>query len=120
MHCGLNNLSYSSTCTKFWQLQPACPCCTGKDVYVDLNGWHLHLQHITAKDNFKLSQALAMAIGPEAKAGISDKDLEDFLKKVPLQLGQGKAQVSLFDAIPKSGIRNLSNAIKDYKYQEER
>ena len=87
---------------------------------MDLNGWHLHLQHITAKDNFKLSQALAMAIGPEAKAGISDKDLEDFLKKVPLQLGQGKAQVSLFDAIPKSGIRNLSNAIKDYKYQEER
>ena len=89
-------------------------------MYVDVNGWHLHLQHIKAKDNFNMAQALAQAIGPEVKAGVSDADLEEFLKKVPLQVGQGKGQISLYEAIPKSGVRNLSNAIKDFKYEEER
>lgn len=89
-------------------------------MYVDVNGWHLHLQHIKAKDSFNMAQALAMAIGPEVKKGVSDAELDEFLKKVPLEIGQGKGQISLFDAIPKSGVRNLSNAIKDYKYAEER
>ena len=89
-------------------------------MYVDLNGWHLHLEHIKAKESFTMAQALAMAIGPEARKGVKDAELDEFLRKVPLQVGQGKAQISLFDALPKSCVRNLANAIKDYRYQEER
>lgn len=60
-------------------------------------------------------QVLATAIGPEVTDnGFPDSDLEELLKKIPLELGKGKATVSLFDAIPKTGIRNFSNAIKDY------
>ena len=62
-----------------------------------------------------MDQALAQAIGPEVdQNGYPDSDLEELLKKVPLELGKGKAKVSLFDAIPKTAVRNFSNAIKDY------
>ncbi|KAK9809445.1 hypothetical protein WJX73_008183 [Symbiochloris irregularis] len=87
----------------------------GKDVHVDVNGWHLYLKDITATKGLKLDQVLAAAIGPEVTdSGYPDSDLEELLKKIPLELGKGKTTVSLFDAIPKTGIRNFSNAIKDY------
>ena len=87
----------------------------GKDVHVDVNGWHLFLRDITATQGLKMDQALAHAIGPEVGSnGISDAELESLLKKIPLELGKGKTKVSLFDAIPSSAFRNFSNAIKDY------
>lgn len=87
----------------------------GKDVHVDVNGWHLFLRDITVTQGIKMDQALAQAIGPDVSdRGYPDSDLEELLKKVPLELGKGKVKVPLFDAIPPTGFRNFSNAIKDY------
>ena len=62
-----------------------------------------------------MDQALAQAIGPDVdQSGYPDSELEQLLKKVPLELGKGKTTISLFDAIPQTGFRNFSNAIKDY------
>lgn len=84
-------------------------------MHVDVNGWHLYLRDITATKQFKMDQALAQAIGPEvSQNGYPDSELEQLLKKVPLELGKGKVTVSLFDAIPQTAFRNFSNAIKDY------
>ena len=88
---------------------------SGKDVHVDINGWHLYLRDMSATQGFKMDQVLAQAIGPEVSdRGYPDSDLEELLKKVPIELGKGKTSVSLFDAIPQAAFRNFSNAIKDY------
>ena len=45
------------------RLEPAVPD-TGKEVYVDVNGWHLYLRDISVPGaDAKLSQALAAHLG---------------------------------------------------------
>ena len=57
-------------------------------------------------------QALAEQLGPSA-GGVSEADLEELLKKVPLSLGGGKQQVSLFDALPAFAVRDLGQIVKE-------
>jgi hypothetical protein len=47
-------------------------CCTaaaaaGRDVYVDIAGWHLFLRDMSAVPGLKMSQALATKLGPEVR-----------------------------------------------------
>ncbi|KAK9838822.1 hypothetical protein WJX74_003957 [Apatococcus lobatus] len=64
----------------------------GRDVYMDMNGWHLYLRDITAGKGLKLHQALAQQLGMEAKTLQRQSQLEELLKKVPVSLGGGKMQ----------------------------
>eukprot|EP00878_Enallax_costatus_P032678 GHUV01035930.1.p1 GENE.GHUV01035930.1~~GHUV01035930.1.p1 ORF type:complete len:129 (+),score=22.50 GHUV01035930.1:423-809(+) len=39
----------------------------GRDVYVDIAGWHLFLRDMSAVPGLKMSQALATKLGPEVR-----------------------------------------------------
>jgi hypothetical protein len=43
----------------------------GKDIYVDINGWHLFLSDIKAGNGSNLATALADKLGPEVRPSIS-------------------------------------------------
>lgn len=86
--------------------------CSGKDIYIDVNGWHLFLKDVTAAPDVKLNQALAQQIGEESSQG--KLDLEALLKKVPVKIGGGKTRVSLFDAIPSFSYDDLQNIVRDF------
>lgn len=40
----------------------------GRDVYVDVAGWHLFLRDMNAAPGLKMSQALAAKFGPDVSA----------------------------------------------------
>lgn len=46
--------------------QPLSRCMhAGRDVYVDIAGWHLFMRDMNAAPGFKMSAALATQLGPE-------------------------------------------------------
>lgn len=45
---------------------------------------------------------------------LSEQELEQLLKKVPLSLGAGKHKISLFDALPSFAIRDLAGIVEDF------
>lgn len=60
-----------------------------------------------------MSQALAEQLG--AMAGdLSEQEVEQLLKKVPLSLGAGKKSISLFDAMPSFAVRDLAEIVQDF------
>ena len=62
-----------------------------------------------------LSGILAGELGPLATQGKASKTaVEDFLAKVPLKLGGGKATVSLLDSIPSFALGDLHRAVEDW------
>ncbi len=50
----------------------------------------------------------------EAKSLQRQAQLEELLKKVPVSLGGGKMQVSLYDVLPSAGIRDLQRIVEDF------
>ncbi|CAL8463380.1 g2914 [Coccomyxa elongata] len=85
----------------------------GKEVYIDVQGWHLFLKDITVQKDIKMDQALAEQLGAMAD-DISEQDVEQLLKKVPLTLGAGKHKISLFDALPSFAVRDLAGIVQDF------
>ena len=65
-----------------------------------------------------LSGILAGELGPRAasqgKDALSPAAVDEFLAKVPLKLGGGKATVSLLDAIPSFALGDLHRAVEDW------
>ncbi len=57
-------------------------------------------------------QALASQLGPMGEP--SESDVEEVLRKIPLSLGGGKQKVSLYDALPSFGIRDLAEIVSDF------
>ena len=57
--------------------------------------------------------SLLMALGRQAGT-LQDIDIENLLRQIPVKLGAGKAQVSLFDAIPAFGMQDLSRIVEDF------
>ncbi len=57
-------------------------------------------------------QALASQLGPMGEP--SESDVEDVLKKIPLSLGGGKQKVSLYDALPAFGIKDLAEIVSEF------
>lgn len=57
-------------------------------------------------------QALASQLGPMGEP--SESEVEEVLKKIPLSLGGGKQKVSLYDALPSMGVRDLAEIVKDF------
>ncbi|KAK9861957.1 hypothetical protein WJX84_005949 [Apatococcus fuscideae] len=86
----------------------------GRDVYMDMNGWHLFLRDVNAGHGLKLNQALAQQLGVEAGKLQEQSQLESLLKKVPVKLGGGKLQVSLYDVLPSSAVQDLQRIVEDF------
>lgn len=124
------------------------PIAAGKEVYVDVQGWHLYLKDVTVEKDLKMNQvptrpfsmvaqcnmqrsrstlscsdvsmktrcsaqALAEQLGSMA-GDLSEQELEQLLKKVPLSLGAGKHKISLFDALPSFAVRDLAGIVQDF------
>lgn len=90
----------------------------GKDVYVDIAGWHLFMRDMNAVPGFKMSSALATKLGPEAarsgRSGLLESDVAAVLKKIPVELGSGKTRVSLFEVMPSMCVGDLVRILNDY------
>lgn len=90
----------------------------GRDVYVDIAGWHLFMRDMNAVPGFKMSQALATQLGPEAarsgRSGMRESDVAAVLKKIPVELGAGKTRVSLFEVMPSMCVGDLVKILDDY------
>lgn len=89
----------------------------GRDVYVDLAGWHLYLRDMgtgVPGNSLKMSQALAAQLGPQLKRGLREPDVEALLKKVPVKLGAGKLKTSLYEVMPSMCVQDLARLCEDF------
>ena len=46
--------------------------------------------------------------------GFDEHDIEDFLRKIPVKLGQGKTSVPLESVLPNMCVQDLVDACKDF------
>ncbi|KXZ50547.1 hypothetical protein GPECTOR_16g722 [Gonium pectorale] len=89
----------------------------GRDVYVDLAGWHLYLRDMgtgVPGSSLKMSQALAQQLGPQLNKGLREPDVEALLKKVPVKLGAGKLKASLYDVMPSMCVGDLVRLCEEF------
>lgn len=88
----------------------------GRDIYVDIAGWHLYMRDMGTgvAGGLKMSQALARQLGPEASRGLREADVEAVLRKIPVKLGAGKERVSLYDAMPSICVGDLVKICEDF------
>lgn len=88
----------------------------GRNVYADLNGWHLYLKDMsTVPGGPKMSAFIAEQIGQQILTkGLNEQDIQEFLKTVPVQLGAGKLQVSLDSVLPSMCVKDLMEACEEY------
>ncbi len=88
----------------------------GKDVYLDVAGWHLYLRDIKVDGRTTLASALAAKLGSAvADGGFKQAGVEAALTALPVRLGGGKAQVSLLDAVPAGALGDLYRALEDFE-----
>ncbi|EFJ47657.1 hypothetical protein VOLCADRAFT_117769 [Volvox carteri f. nagariensis] len=89
----------------------------GRDVYVDIAGWHLYLRDMgtgISGSSLKMSQALAQQLGPQLSRGLRESDVEVLLKKIPVKLGAGKLKASLYDVMPSMCVGDLVRLCEEY------
>ncbi|GLC42358.1 hypothetical protein PLESTB_000655800 [Pleodorina starrii] len=89
----------------------------GRDVYVDIAGWHLYLRDMgtgVPGSSLKMSQALAQQFGPQLNKGLREADVEGLLKKIPVKLGAGKLKASLYDVMPSMCVGDLVRLCEDF------
>ena len=89
---------------------------SGHDVYIDVSGWHLFLREVKAAKGLNLAQALAQQFGQDISSRKYDKgSLEEVLKKIPVKLGGGKAQLPLNDLLPSACVQDLERILADFE-----
>ncbi|GFR41636.1 hypothetical protein Agub_g2366 [Astrephomene gubernaculifera] len=89
----------------------------GRDIYVDIAGWHLYLRDMGAGipgSSLKMSQALAQQLGPQLNKGLREADVEGLLRKVPVKLGAGKLKASLYDVMPPFCVADLARLCEEF------
>lgn len=88
----------------------------GHDVYIDVSGWHLFLREVKAAKGLNLAQALAQQYGQDISSKQFNKSsFEEVLKKVPIKLGGGKAQLPLLDLLPSGCVQDLQQILEDFE-----
>lgn len=69
----------------------------GRDVYVDIAGWHLFLRDMSAVPGLKMANALAAQLGPQAasagRGGLREADVSGVLRRIPVDVGGGRVTV---------------------------
>ncbi|WP_017324351.1 DUF3181 family protein [Synechococcus sp. PCC 7336] len=81
----------------------------GEEVYLDVAKWHLFLA------DAKLHLPLAEKLLPMVDEGRIDEDaVVEVLKGVPVQLGGGRTQLSLFDLLPMQGIMTAIDLLEKF------
>eukprot|EP00803_Ostreobium_quekettii_P007345 evm.model.scf_1896.1 EVM.evm.TU.scf_1896.1 scf_1896:9725-13249(+) len=87
----------------------------GRDVYIDINGWHLFLRDISVAPDLKMNHALANQLGSRlVSENLGDSDIEGLLRQVPVVLGGGKVKVRLSDAMPAYCMQDFLKICRDF------
>eukprot|EP00887_Chlorella_sp_A99_P008228 scaffold12.g8228.t1 len=101
-------------------------CCSyriGRDVYIDVAGWHLFVKDVRLAQGggggggLTLAQGLAQQLGVLAQQqgrGFDAGQVAALVQKVPLRLGGGKLTVPLADALPAGCLRELEDITEAY------
>eukprot|EP00471_Norrisiella_sphaerica_P005461 CAMPEP_0184485560 /NCGR_PEP_ID=MMETSP0113_2-20130426/7143_1 /TAXON_ID=91329 /ORGANISM="Norrisiella sphaerica, Strain BC52" /LENGTH=153 /DNA_ID=CAMNT_0026867053 /DNA_START=194 /DNA_END=655 /DNA_ORIENTATION=+ len=84
----------------------------GRDVYIDINGWHLYWRDVSIAKDVKLSELVAQSLGPRLKR-VQSSDVDELLGKIPLTMGGGKTQVPLLSVTPQYCVRSLHDIIEN-------
>ncbi|KIZ05037.1 hypothetical protein MNEG_2924 [Monoraphidium neglectum] len=90
----------------------------GRDVYVDIAGWHLFLRDMSAVPGLKMAAALAAQLGPTAagagRGGLRESDVSAVLKRIPVDVGGGRVTLSLYDVMPNGCVSDLVRLLEDW------
>ena len=82
----------------------------GKDVYMDIGGWHLYL-----RDCRGLHQSLAAAIALRYRdEGYSEDAALDCASSIEVPLGGGKSKAKLLDLLPAFCVDDLTELSRAY------
>lgn len=63
----------------------------GKQVYLDIGGWHLYTRDLSATPASKMNVALAMSLGPKAAQNggrLSEQEVVALLKTIPVKVSR--------------------------------
>jgi hypothetical protein len=82
----------------------------GESVYIDVAKWHLYL------GDAKLHTGLAEKFYSMLTAGaVSDSQVNDVLKGIPVKLGGGKLEVPLADLLPAAAQTQLLEVLEEFR-----
>ncbi len=82
----------------------------GENVFIDVAKWHLylrdaHLHTLVAEQLFPLVQ----------QNKVTEAQVTDILKKIPVKLGGGKREVPLADLLPMQSQVRLMDVLEEYQ-----
>lgn len=79
----------------------------GQEVYIDIAKWHLYLA------DAKLHTAVAEKVMPLVDdRTVTEDAVTEALKQIPVKLGGGRTELSLFDLLPMQGILTLLDVLE--------
>lgn len=84
----------------------------GENIYIDVAKWHLYLR------DAHLHNSLAAQLLPLlGKGAVSESQVTDVLKAIPVKLGGGKREVPLADLLPMQGQVKLMDILEEFQRQ---
>jgi len=87
----------------------------GRDCYIDVAGWHLYLKDVKVGGATSMAQGIAQQAGALVLGqGFNSGDIEQFLSKVPVKMGQGKVTLPLSEVMPARCVQDLLDICEDY------
>eukprot|EP00894_Picocystis_sp_ML_P001920 jgi/Pico_ML_1/52437/g3141.t1 len=85
----------------------------GKEIYLDINGWHLYLRDVSVAGT-KLHVALSALIADRVSAGLDvEEAVQCVVDKVPIKIG-GKKQLPLSQFLPVGAVQDMNDVVKEY------
>ncbi len=82
----------------------------GDNIYIDVANWHLYLS------DAKLHTIVAEKVYPLLKDDqITETAITDILREIPVKLGGGRKELSLFDLIPSQCQADLLSLLENYE-----
>lgn len=82
----------------------------GENVYIDVAKWHLYLRD--AHLHTTVAEQLYPMMG---KGSLSEDQVMNVLKNIPVKLGGGKVEVSLADLLPMQSQVHLIDTVEEYQ-----
>lgn len=86
----------------------------GKDVFIDVAGWHLYLK------DCKMAVGVASALASKvASIGeLKEEDVRAVCRAVPVKLGAGRTTLSLLDVMPERCVQDLTDIARRFARKE--
>jgi hypothetical protein len=80
----------------------------GENIYIDVAKWHLYLAE--AHLHTEVAKKLYPLLEDDA---LSKNEIERILRSIPVQLGDGKKEIPLFDLLPAKCITSLVELLEE-------